>query len=60
MNTVRPKKLETETLTECIPRNSNQKLPVFIPKNAEFFSLSNDVNLKKIEQEEEGKNERND
>ena len=53
-------KLETETLTKYIQRNSYQKLPVFILQDADFFSLSNDSNLKTIEQEEDEENEKND
>ena len=45
--TVHLKILETETWTEYIPRNTYQKLPSFIPQNAEFYSLSNDSNFEK-------------
>ena len=53
-------KLETKTLTGYIPRNTDRKAPIFISHNAEFLSLSNDVNLIEIEWEEEEKNEKNE
>ena len=41
------------SLTDYIPRNSYHELRVFILKNALFFSFSYDLNLEKIESEEE-------